>query len=127
LPREVARRQLGLPAEKPLILFAGDHWRPEKRFDLVEAAVRLVQRELPDAELVLVTKQPHDVVPIYMSACDVLVLTSDLEGSPMVVKEAMACNLPIVSVRVGDVRQAGQCAPHTDPNRWPVTDRSPAA
>ena len=52
LPRDVARTQLGLPAEKPLILFAGDHWRPEKRFDLVEAAVALVQRELPDAELV---------------------------------------------------------------------------
>lgn len=103
IDRDDARKAHGLPADKPLVLFAGDYWRPEKRFDLVEAAMELVQRELPDAELVLLTKKPHDVVPGYMSACDVLVLTSALEGSPMVIKEAMACNLPIVSVAVGDV------------------------
>jgi glycosyltransferase involved in cell wall biosynthesis len=40
-----------------------------------------------------------------MSACDALLLVSDVEGSPNVVKEAMACNLPIVSVPVGDVPQ----------------------
>lgn len=122
LDRDEARRQTGLPAGKPLVLFAGDYWRPEKRFDLVEAAMALVQRELPDAELVLLTKKPHDVVPGYMSACDVLALTSALEGSPMVIKEAMACNLPIVSVRVGDVPEVigdtAGCA---------IVERDPAA
>jgi len=103
--RDEARRALGLPLDKPLVLFAGDYWRPEKRFDLVEAAMERVRQDLPNAELVLLTKKPHDVVPAHMSACDALVLTSDLEGSPMVVKEAMACNLPIVSVEVGDVRE----------------------
>jgi glycosyltransferase involved in cell wall biosynthesis len=42
---------------------------------------------------------------MYMNACNVLLLTSKHEGSPTVVKEALACNLPIVSVDVGDVRQ----------------------
>lgn len=105
VPRDAARERLGLPADKKLVAWVGEHWRPEKRFDLVEQAVERVIHELPDAELVLVTQKPHDVVPIYMSACDALVLTSDVEGSPMVIKEAMACNLPIVSVRVGDVAE----------------------
>ncbi|MBI2321228.1 MAG: glycosyltransferase [Chloroflexi bacterium] len=103
LPREEARARLGLPQDKRLVLWAGEHWRPEKRFHLVEQAMARAQAELPDAELVLLTKRPHQVVPLYMNACDALVLTSAVEGSPMVVKEAMACNLPVVSVRVGDV------------------------
>lgn len=102
-PRADARAALGLPHDKPLVLFAGEYWRPEKRFALVEAAMALVQRELPAAELILLTGKPHHVVPDHMSACDALVLTSRVEGSPMVIKEAMASNLPIVSVRVGDV------------------------
>jgi glycosyltransferase involved in cell wall biosynthesis len=103
IPRDEARAALGLPADKPLVLWAGESWRPEKQFWLAEQAMARLKASLPDAALVLLTKQPHEVVPTYMSACDALVLTSMLEGSPMVVKEAMACNLPVVSVRVGDV------------------------
>ena len=103
IPVTQARQQLGLPLDKPLVVWVGDHRRAEKRYSMMEQAVDLVRRDVPEVELVLVSGQPYDVVPVYMSACDVLGLTSAHEGSPMVIKEAMACNLPIVSVDVGDV------------------------
>jgi glycosyltransferase involved in cell wall biosynthesis len=55
------------------------------------------------ARLVVAWRVPHSDIPLYMSGCDALVFTSMQEGSPNVVKEALACNLPIVSVPVGDV------------------------
>ena len=103
MPRDEAREKVNLPKEKKIILWAGHYHRPEKRFDIVQAAVKIAQKHDPSIEFTLVTNQPHEVVPLYMNACDVLLLVSDAEGSPMVVKEAMACNLPVVSVPVGDV------------------------
>jgi teichuronic acid biosynthesis glycosyltransferase TuaC len=52
-----------------------------------------------------VSRVPHAQVPTYLNAAHALILPSDHEGSPVVIKEAMACNLPIVSVDVGDVAQ----------------------
>ena len=104
-PKKQARAALGLPDDKPLVLWAGEHWRPEKRFDLVQKAISLLKEKDPSVDLVLLSGKPHSEVPMYMNACDVLLLVSNAEGSPMVVKEAMACNLPVVSTAVGDVTQ----------------------
>lgn len=104
-PRAEARRLLELSPDEPLVLFVGDPARPEKRHGLARRAVELAQREVPAARLITVRGEPHERVALFMSACDVLLLTSSTEGSPMVIKEALACNLPIVSTRVGDVPQ----------------------
>lgn len=103
--RDEARKKLNLPLEKKLVLWAGEYFRPIKRWDIVEAAVAEARKKDPLIELVLLSGKPHAEVPMYMNACDALLLVSDGEGSPMVVKEAMACNLPIVAFPTGDVAE----------------------
>lgn len=104
-PMQDARDELKLGLDEKLVLFPWDPARPEKRFDLVEEAIRMVRKSQDRVRLVVVYGKPHEIVAKYMSACDVMVLASEHEGSPVAVREAMACGLPIVSVDVGDVRQ----------------------
>ena len=67
---------------------------------------QLAQPEVQAADLIVAWGVPHDDMPYFMSACDALVFTSMQEGSPNAVKEALACNLPVVSVPVGDAKVA---------------------
>ncbi|MDI7278047.1 MAG: glycosyltransferase [Anaerolineae bacterium] len=105
IPQERARARLRLPRRKGLVLFAGDISKRLKRFDLAQEAVSRLRSSGHDVELVVAYKQPYALVPLYMNACDVLVLPSEREGSPQVVKEALACNLPVVCTDVGDVAE----------------------
>ena len=100
--RDEARDRAGLPRGKRLVLFAGNPKEARKRYDLARQAVDLLNGSTP-AELVVAWGVPHEQVPLYMSGCDAMVFTSMQEGSPNVVKEALACDLPVVSVPVGDV------------------------
>lgn len=102
--RSVARRQLDLNDDVAYALFASDPTRPEKRYELALEAVKAASTPERPIELLVLKGQPQDRVPDYLNAADVLLLTSTHEGSPNAVKEAMACNLPVVSTDVGDVR-----------------------
>lgn len=102
IPQADARRQINLPLDERLVLFVGNPRDPRKRFELANRSVEILNQKLP-AKLVLGWNIPHRQVPLFMNACDAFVFTSSQEGSPNVVKEALACNLPIVSVAVADV------------------------
>ena len=101
-PRESARKKLGWSDDRQVMLYVGAD-RPEKRLDIIRGANDILQARRDDIELVCVHGLNHADVPVYLNAADVMVLASDSEGSPVCIKEAMACNLPIVSTAVGDV------------------------
>jgi teichuronic acid biosynthesis glycosyltransferase TuaC len=100
-----ARQLLGLPEKGRYALFVSNPKRPEKQYELADRALATVRSHGHDVEPLVVFNKPHEDLPTYMNAADLLLLTSSREGSPNAIKEAMACNLPIVSTDVGDVRQ----------------------
>lgn len=101
-PQEAARRRLDLPSDQRLVLFVGNPELARKRYGLAKEVVAIVNRTIP-TRLVVGWELPHDKIAALMNACDALLCTSMQEGSPNAVKEALACNLPVVSVAVGDV------------------------
>jgi teichuronic acid biosynthesis glycosyltransferase TuaC len=106
MPRARAREALGWPTKEPIVLFNAGKAPVVKRQDLAEAAVLAAKTQQEDIRLEILNGQVDPArIPLFMNAADCLLITSDWEGSPTVVKEAMACNLPVVSVDVGDVRE----------------------
>jgi teichuronic acid biosynthesis glycosyltransferase TuaC len=105
LDRRESRARVGWRDDRFHVLFTNGNGDPRKRIELAQAAVRILQRRGVAAELNPIPRVPHAEVPIWMNASDVVILTSVHEGSPNAVKEALACNRPVVSVDVGDVRE----------------------
>ena len=102
-PQNEARKELGWDLENPIAIF-NDGGDPQcKGMDLAKAAMKVVNLRLPNAKLHVISNVEPVRMPLYYRAADVLLCTSITEGSPNVVKEALACNLPILSTPVGDV------------------------
>jgi glycosyltransferase involved in cell wall biosynthesis len=102
-PRDVARAELGWEHDGKIILFLGNPDDPRKNVALAKKASEIVRRTIPSARLHVAWGIGPEEVPHLMNAADCLLFTSRSEGSPNVVKEAMACALPIVATPVGDV------------------------
>lgn len=102
LPVSAAREKTGIKNSGKSIVFIGDPKRKEKNFDLAYRAVKSMNRN--DLELIPVSHIPGNEIPYYINSADLLLLTSKYEGGVNVIKEAMACSIPIVSTDVGDVK-----------------------
>jgi glycosyltransferase involved in cell wall biosynthesis len=123
--RARARAELGLPLDGKLVLYVGHISGPKGAFDLIQAFA-LVSRRVPDVRLIMVGDgsglaeaqdmaselsdritfvgaQPHDKIPSYLAACDLLALPSWNEGMPNVVLEALASGRRVVATNVGGI------------------------
>ena len=101
MPINDCKAILGWDLSKRNVLFASSPKHPVKNFKLAHNAIKKLTNN--DIEIKFLDEIPNHKTPLYFNAADIVLLTSLSEGSPNVIKEAMACNRPIVSTKVGDV------------------------
>jgi glycosyltransferase involved in cell wall biosynthesis len=101
LDKKECRINLGWDLDNKYVLFASKPDKMVKNFALAQATMDRIK--INSAELKIIYNIDHSQMPVYLNAANVLLLTSKWEGSPNTVKEAMACNLPVVATKVGDI------------------------
>lgn len=102
-----ARQRLGYAREDKLVLFSGSFCNKVKNYPQAIAAIdqlNLAGQFNPPVKLIELENYAREEVNLLLNSCDVALLTSFSEGSPNFIKEALACNRPIVSTDVGDVK-----------------------
>jgi glycosyltransferase involved in cell wall biosynthesis len=104
IEKKYCQNELNWESNKIHILFAANPKRSVKNYRLFQESLCMLNDKLPRINVHFLHQIPSDKVPIHMNAADVVCLSSIREGSPNVVKEAMACNRPIVTTDVGDVK-----------------------
>lgn len=132
LDRGKARRRLGLPADRPVVLSVG-YWLERKGFHLLVDAIPKIRERFPNVLVVIVGGQarwgqdyssvieerirlngvsdyvrlagprPPEELPWWYSAADLFALLTSREGCPNVVMEALACGLPVVATPIGGI------------------------
>jgi glycosyltransferase involved in cell wall biosynthesis len=102
IPRADARQQLGWPQDAEILFFPANAQERRKNFALAQAVHRRLQAAGRPVRIEWMHARPQSDIVLGMAAADVMLSCSVQEGSPNVVKEAMAMNLPIVATDVGD-------------------------
>jgi teichuronic acid biosynthesis glycosyltransferase TuaC len=106
ITKDQARIELQIPKDKIIFLFPNNVEVIRKNFKLAKMAFDFLPNEVKaKSEIKVVNGLKHSELLKYMIASDFLLFTSFHEGSPNVVKEAIACNLPVISVDVADVKK----------------------
>jgi glycosyltransferase involved in cell wall biosynthesis len=103
MPRAEARARLGLSESGTFVLLPGSRSELRKRADLFDEALDHARAQRPGIEGLSMENLSRDDVALTMNAVDAVLMTSNYEGSPVAIKEALACCTPVVSVPVADV------------------------
>ena len=102
MDKQQCREKLAWDCKKKYVMFNAAPERFEKNFPIAQEAISLCDGLDVEMKVIINVKQAE--IPIYLNASDILLLTSRWEGSPNIVKEAMACNVPVIATEVGDVK-----------------------
>lgn len=121
MPRDEARAKLGWGQDDVVVLLPGSRSEYRKRADLFDAALDAARGVEPRVRGVSMENLSRDDVALTMNGVDAVLMTSNFEGSPVAIKEALACCTPVVSVPVADVPQLIEGLPGCE-----VASRDPA-